>query len=129
MDQLIRHPVHRALTRPQTFGGVTYSFFVINMAVTTELFLMNKSFGALPAAALIHGAGYLVVREKRCSPQRCGVFRENQVFGIARVWAIGAKSLRFCAPVRVGASPGNRAVIQCAGRHDEVRRCRQGSPS
>jgi type IV secretion system protein VirB3 len=66
MDQLIRHPVHRALTRPQMFGGVTYSFFVINMAVTTELFLMTKSFWALPAAVLIHGAGYLAcLREPR----------------------------------------------------------------
>ena len=64
--ELIRHPVHRALTRPQMFGGVTYSFFVINMAVTTELFLMTKSFWALPAAALIHGVGYLAcLREPR----------------------------------------------------------------
>ena len=66
MSQLIRHPVHRALTRPQMFGGVTYSFFVINMAVTTELFLMTKSFWARPAAVLIHGAGYLAcLREPR----------------------------------------------------------------
>jgi type IV secretion system protein VirB3 len=66
MDQLIRHPVHRALTRPQMFAGVTYSFFVINMAVTTELFLMTKSFWALPAAAMIHGVGYLAcLREPR----------------------------------------------------------------
>lgn len=48
------------------FGGVTYSFFVINMAVTTELFLMTKSFWALPAAAAIHGVGYLAcLREPR----------------------------------------------------------------
>jgi type IV secretion system protein VirB3 len=45
---------------------VTYSFFVINMAVTTELFLMTKSFWALPAAAIIHGVGYLAcLREPR----------------------------------------------------------------
>ncbi|HEX8055409.1 type IV secretion system protein VirB3 [Roseateles sp.] len=66
MSQLVRHPVHRALTRPQMFAGVTYSFFVINMAVTTELFLMTKSFWALPAAAAIHGVGYLAcLREPR----------------------------------------------------------------
>ena len=48
------------------FGGVTYSFFVINMAITTELFLMTKSFWALPAAAAIHGVGYLAcLREPR----------------------------------------------------------------
>jgi type IV secretion system protein VirB3 len=64
--ELVRHPVHRALTRPQMFGGVTYSFFVINMAVTTELFLMTKSFWALPAAVAIHGVGYLAcLREPR----------------------------------------------------------------
>jgi type IV secretion system protein VirB3 len=64
--ELVRHPVHRALTRPQMFGGVTYSFFVINMAVTTELFLMTKSFITLPAALAIHAVGYLAcLREPR----------------------------------------------------------------
>jgi type IV secretion system protein VirB3 len=55
--ELIRHPVHRALTRPQLFGGVTYSFFVIEMALVTELFLVTKSFWALPAALLGQGSG------------------------------------------------------------------------
>jgi type IV secretion system protein VirB3 len=64
--ELIRHPVHRALTRPQMFAGVTYSFFVINMAAVTELFLLTKSFWTLPAAVAIHGAGYLAcLREPR----------------------------------------------------------------
>ena len=36
--ELVRFPVHRALTRPQMFAGVTYSFFIINAAVTTEIF-------------------------------------------------------------------------------------------
>ncbi|MCW1429079.1 type IV secretion system protein VirB3 [Novosphingobium sp. JCM 18896] len=64
--ELIRHSVHRALTRPQMFAGVTFSFFVINLMVTTELFLMTKSFWALPAAALIHGVGYIAcLREPR----------------------------------------------------------------
>jgi type IV secretion system protein VirB3 len=63
---LVRHPVHRALTRPQMFAGVTYNFFVINMAVVTELFLISKSFWVLPAALLIHGVGYLAcLREPR----------------------------------------------------------------
>lgn len=48
------------------FAGVTFSFFVINLMVTTELFLMTKSFWALPAAALIHGVGYIAcLREPR----------------------------------------------------------------
>ena len=64
--ELVRFPVHRALTRPQMFAGVTFSFFVINLMVTTELFLMTKSFWALPAAAAIHGVGYLAcMREPR----------------------------------------------------------------
>ena len=32
------------------FAGVTYNFFIINFAVTTELFLITGSFLALPAA-------------------------------------------------------------------------------
>lgn len=63
---LVRHPVHRALTRPQMFAGVTYSFFIINAAVTTEAFLITKSFLALPVALLVHAAGYLAcLREPR----------------------------------------------------------------
>lgn len=64
--ELTRYPVHRALTRPQMFAGVTYSFFVINAAVTTEAFLISKSFLALPVALIIHGIGYLAcLREPR----------------------------------------------------------------
>jgi type IV secretion system protein VirB3 len=64
--ELVRHPVHRALTRPQMFAGVTYNFFVINLLVVTELFLITKSFWVLPAALLIHATGYLAcLREPR----------------------------------------------------------------
>jgi type IV secretion system protein VirB3 len=64
--ELVRYPVHRALTRPQMFAGVTYNFFVINLLVVTELFLMTKSFWVLPAALLIHSVGYLAcLREPR----------------------------------------------------------------
>ncbi|MEK7415107.1 MAG: VirB3 family type IV secretion system protein, partial [Planctomycetota bacterium] len=63
---LARYPVHRALTRPQMFAGVTYSYFIINAAVTTEVFLITKSFWALPAAAVMHVIGYLAcLREPR----------------------------------------------------------------
>ena len=62
----MRAPPFRALTRPQMFGGVTFNFFVINAAATTEIFLLTRSFLALPAALLIHGAGYLLcLREPR----------------------------------------------------------------
>jgi type IV secretion system protein VirB3 len=64
--ELVRYPVHRALTRPQMFAGVTLNFFVINVCVTTELFLVTRSFWALPAALAIHAAGYLAcLREPR----------------------------------------------------------------
>ena len=63
---LIRFPVHRALARPQMFAGVTYSYFIINAAVTTEVFLITKSFLALPVAVLLHIIGYLAcLREPR----------------------------------------------------------------
>jgi type IV secretion system protein VirB3 len=48
------------------FAGVTFNFFVINAAVTTEIFLLTRSFVALPAALLIHAVGYfLCLREPR----------------------------------------------------------------
>ena len=57
-SQLERDLVFGALTRPQMFAGVTYSFFVINAIVTAELFLITKSFWALLAALVIHAIGY-----------------------------------------------------------------------
>ena len=39
MSDLVRHPVHRTLTRPQMFAGVTMNFFIINLMVTTIAFL------------------------------------------------------------------------------------------
>lgn len=66
MSGLARHPVHRALTRPQMFAGVTYNFFVINAALTTEVFLVTKSFWALAVALVAHGVGYMAcLREPR----------------------------------------------------------------
>ena len=63
---LSRTPVFRALTRPQMFAGVTYSFFILNAAVTTEAFLITRSFLALIVAVVVHGAGYLAcLREPR----------------------------------------------------------------
>ena len=63
---LTRTPVFRALTRPQMFAGVTYSFFILNGAVTTEAFLMTRSFLALPVALLVHAFGYFAcLREPR----------------------------------------------------------------
>ncbi|MFT3718999.1 type IV secretion system protein VirB3 [Pseudorhodoferax sp.] len=66
MAALASTPVFRALTRPQMFAGVTYSFFVLNALVTTEAFLVSQSFAVLPLALLVHAAGYLAcLREPR----------------------------------------------------------------
>jgi type IV secretion system protein VirB3 len=66
MAALDRDVVFGALTRPQMFAGVSYSYFVFNLVVTTEAFLITGSFWALLAALLLHGVGYLVgLREPR----------------------------------------------------------------
>ncbi|MEM8986138.1 MAG: VirB3 family type IV secretion system protein [Pseudomonadota bacterium] len=59
MEPLAASPVFRALTQPQMFAGVTYNFFVINLVVTTELFLITRSGWSLLAALILHAAGYL----------------------------------------------------------------------
>jgi type IV secretion system protein VirB3 len=63
---LVRPRLCKPLTRPQMFAGVTYSFFVINLMITTEAFLITRSFLSLGVALLVHGAGYLAaLREPR----------------------------------------------------------------
>jgi type IV secretion system protein VirB3 len=57
--QLKGDAVFGALTRPQMFAGVTYSYFVVNAVVTAELFLLTKSFWVLLASLVIHFAGYM----------------------------------------------------------------------
>ena len=64
--QLVRDPVFTALTRPQMFAGVTYTYFIINAIVTMELFLLTKSFWVLPIALVLHGIGTVAcLREPR----------------------------------------------------------------
>ena len=63
---LKRDTVFVALTRPQMFAGVTYTFFIANAVIAAELFLIFKSFWALGIALLVHLAGMLLcVREPR----------------------------------------------------------------
>jgi type IV secretion system protein VirB3 len=65
-DELRRDTLFVALTRPQMFAGVTYSFFVMNAIVAAELFLIFKSFWILLIALGGHGAGSLLcLREPR----------------------------------------------------------------
>jgi type IV secretion system protein VirB3 len=55
-----------ALTRPQMFAGVTYSFFVANVVVATELFLIFNSAWIVAVALVLHGVGVLAcLREPR----------------------------------------------------------------
>lgn len=55
-----------ALTRPQLFAGVTYSFFTANAVLATELFLLSHGAWVIAAALLIHLSGMaLCVREPR----------------------------------------------------------------
>jgi len=66
VNGLERDPLFVALTRPQMFAGVTYSYFVANAIVATELFLIFKSIWALVAALATHLIGVLVcLREPR----------------------------------------------------------------
>ncbi|MCW3848249.1 type IV secretion system protein VirB3 [Sphingomonas sp. LB-2] len=66
MNGLERDSLFVALTRPQMFAGVTYSYFIMNMVVATELFLLFKSAWVLAAALVIHLIGVLLcLREPR----------------------------------------------------------------
>jgi type IV secretion system protein VirB3 len=63
---LRRDTLFTALTRPQMFAGVTYTFFVINVVIAVELFLIFRSLWALGAALVIHLAGMVAsLREPR----------------------------------------------------------------
>jgi type IV secretion system protein VirB3 len=63
---LDRDAVFVALTRPQTFGGVSYGMVVLNAVITTELFLLFKSPWVLAAAVLFHAVAWLAsLREPR----------------------------------------------------------------
>ena len=66
MDHLDRDALFVALTRPQMFAGVTYSYFVVNGIITTELFLIFKALWVLLIALVLHLVGYLAcLREPR----------------------------------------------------------------
>lgn len=87
-DQLHQDRVFIALTRPQMFGGVTYSFFVTNGVIAAELFLIFKSFWAIPVAIALHLAGVLLcLREPRffdlwiARVSRCPRVRNYRIWG------------------------------------------------
>jgi type IV secretion system protein VirB3 len=70
------------------FGGVTYSYFVANVVVATELFLIFKSIWVVAAALLIHGLGVLLcLKEPRffdlwlARVSKCPRIKNYQVWG------------------------------------------------
>lgn len=66
MNGIERDQLFVALTRPQMFAGVTYSYFVANAVIATELFLIFRTIWVLVAALLVHVVGVLLcVREPR----------------------------------------------------------------
>jgi type IV secretion system protein VirB3 len=88
MSGLTRTPVFRALTQPAMFGGVTYTYFVINAVITTEIFLITRSFWAIPAALVIHGIGYMAsLKEPRIfdlwitRTSKCGRTKTHGLWG------------------------------------------------
>ena len=55
-----------ALTRPQMFAGVTYTWFVANAVIATELFLVFRSVWVVVLALVVHGVGVCAcLREPR----------------------------------------------------------------
>jgi type IV secretion system protein VirB3 len=64
MAQLDRDPVFSALTRPQMFAGVTYTWFILNAIITAEVFLVTKSLWALAAALVVHLVGVVAARDE-----------------------------------------------------------------
>lgn len=64
--ELRQDTVFTALTRPQMFAGVTFSFFIINAVLAVELFLILKSFAVLLIPVIAHAFGALLsLREPR----------------------------------------------------------------
>lgn len=87
-SQLNRDTVFVALTRPQMFAGVTYTFFILNGILAAELFLIFKSFWVIGVALLAHGIGVLAcLREPRvfdlwiARVSRCPRVKNHKLWG------------------------------------------------
>ncbi len=85
---LERDTLFVALTRPQMFAGVTYSLFVANIVIATELFLIFKSLWVVAVALILHGAAMLLcLKEPRvfdlwlARVSRCPRIKNYQVWG------------------------------------------------
>jgi type IV secretion system protein VirB3 len=87
MSRLEQDALFVALTRPQMFAGVTYSFFIVNAVLATELFLVFRSVWVLLVALAVHAVGaILCVREPRffdlwlTRARRCPRVRNHKIW-------------------------------------------------
>lgn len=85
---LQRSTVFLALTRPQMFAGVTYTFFVANAILAAELFLIFKAFWVIAISLLVHFGGVIAcLREPRffdlwiARVSRCPRVRNYRLWG------------------------------------------------
>lgn len=60
MTPLRRDRLFIALTRPQMFAGVTYSYFILNGILAAEFFLIFRSLWVLALALVIHLVGVVI---------------------------------------------------------------------
>jgi type IV secretion system protein VirB3 len=88
MSAIERDTLFVGLTRPQMFAGVTYSQFVANEVIATELFLIFTSAWVVGASQHLHGAPVLLcVREPRffdlwlARVSKCPRIKNYQVWG------------------------------------------------
>ena len=87
MSRLEQDALFVALTRPQMFAGVTYSFFIVNAVLATEMFLVFRSVWVLLVALAVHAVGaILCVREPRffdlwlTRARRCPRVRNHKIW-------------------------------------------------
>ena len=85
---LERDTLFVAVTRPQMFAGVTYSYFVANLIIGTELFLIFRSAWVLAAAVGIHLTGVILcMKEPRifdlwlAKVSNCPRIKNHRVWG------------------------------------------------
>jgi len=88
MTSLERDTLFVGLTRPQMFAGVTYTIFVTNVVIATELFLLFKSLWVIAAALVLHAFGVvLCLKEPRifdlwlARVSKCPRIKNYQVWG------------------------------------------------
>ena len=66
MAEVDRDELFVALTRPQMFAGVTYTYFTANAVIATELFLVFRTVWVIAVALLVHLVGVILcLREPR----------------------------------------------------------------